>query len=333
MKTQAQISSDEFSGRMATLFPGSCSVRSIAVAVSGGADSLALTLLLADWAATRQIKIHALSVDHGLRVESREEAVQVKKWLGPYKNVTHETLVWRGAKPKTKISEVARAKRYDLLVKYCHKNNIRHLFLGHHLNDQAETFLLRLAHGSGLDGLAGMLPVQNRDEIEIVRPLLSISHDRLIATLKARKQKWIEDPTNQKTDYARPRLRAAEKVLMKEGLSPQRLAQTAARIARGRAALEYLTDQAWGMITRDKKGVTILNGAWDSWPDDLRVRILTRALTHINGKNPPARMEQIERVVERLVKHILKTIRMTIGGCLVARGQKTIKITREIGKK
>lgn len=299
--------------------------KSIAVAVSGGGDSLALLYLLSRFAYKNNgPALHALTVDHRLRKESKAEAAQVGVWVTHWPHVTHKILTWVGSKPKTKIAATARDKRYDLMAEYCAAHGITHLFLAHHQNDQAETMLLRLSAGSGLDGLAGMLPVQRRGKMRLCRPLLNIPHARLLATLRAAGQKWVEDPTNQNLDHPRPRLRAAADILAAEGLTSDRLATTASRLARARAALESYADQVWAGVQATANIITISIPQWDSWPSDIRVRVLTRALAHLSPHHQ-ARLEQIEGGVERMAT----TTRFTLGHCLVSRGAKWIKITRE----
>ena len=209
----------------------------IAVGVSGGADSLALALLVKGWAAKRGGRVVALTVDHGLRVGSAREAREVARWL-KRRGLEHHVLRWQGAKPRTGIPAAARAARYRLLTDWCRRAGVLHLALGHHLEDQAETFLLRLARGSGVDGLAAMAPVTELGGVRLLRPLLDVEKERLRASLRRRGQEWIEDPSNADPGFARTRMRAQLPELAAEGLTPGRLATTAARMARARNALE-----------------------------------------------------------------------------------------------
>ena len=152
------ISKKEFAASMAALGPFE-RPPALAVAVSGGADSMALTLLAADWAAARRGSIVALTVDHRLRNESRAEAKQVAAWLAA-RGIEHKILAWTGEKPSSDVQAAAREKRYELLEDWCRRQGILHLLVAHNLDDQAETFLLRLGRGSGLYGLSGMASVE-----------------------------------------------------------------------------------------------------------------------------------------------------------------------------
>jgi tRNA(Ile)-lysidine synthase len=197
---------------------------------------MALLWLLSQWAKERDITVAAFTVDHGLRAESAEEARKVSGWIKDWPNVLHHVLVWEGEKPESRILEEARGKRYALIAEAMKQYGAKYLFVAHHRDDQAETFLIRLAKGSGLDGLAAMRPVQNMESgITLLRPLLDVSKDDLILLCKENKIPYVDDPTNKNEDYLRPRLRAAHGVLAEEGLSAKRLGLTAKRLARASA--------------------------------------------------------------------------------------------------
>lgn len=224
-------------------------LKRIAVAVSGGADSMALTLLLQKWCADNKVTLHALSVDHGLRDGSSREAEQVATWLSA-KNISHNILTWQGKKPTANIQDEARKARYKLLGHWCSTRHIDHLFLAHHKNDQAETFLMRLLRGSGVDGLSAMeatapLPIQDAGTMPtLCRPLLSVDKERLLATLKECGQGWIEDPSNQNENFTRIKVRSLLESSEIDGLDSDNLVATAARMGRVRSLLQDLTDKA-----------------------------------------------------------------------------------------
>ena len=139
------------------------------------------TLLAARWAARHQIAITALSVDHGLRRRSKAEARKLGFWLSE-RGIAQKVLTWRGAKPQSNIQARAREARYRLLGDWCRRHGVQDLLLGHHQDDQAETVILRLMRGSGVDGLAAMAPLTMRDGLRILRPLLGVPKARLTAT-------------------------------------------------------------------------------------------------------------------------------------------------------
>ena len=198
---------ERFAGLMARLGPFERAPH-LAVAVSGGPDSLALALLLAEWTHSRNGRLDALTVDHRLRPESTAEAEQVGRWLAHLPGVTHRILAWSDAKPGTGIQAAAREARYRLLADYCREQAILHLCVAHHRDDQTETHRLRAAHGSGAMGLAGMSAIRPLDGVRLLRPLLGVAKSELLALLTARGQSWIEDPSNRNPAFERVRLRA-----------------------------------------------------------------------------------------------------------------------------
>ncbi|MGB6800465.1 MAG: tRNA lysidine(34) synthetase TilS, partial [Xanthobacteraceae bacterium] len=195
------------------VFRGLENARGLILAVSGGPDSTALLVLAARWAKRlkRAPKLIAVTVDHGLRAAAAREAVAVKR-LAKNLGVAHRTLHWRGRKPKSGLQEAARIARYRLLADIAARAGYVHILTAHTLDDQAETILFRLARGSGLVGLAGMahaspLPIGGRTSLFLVRPLLHLPKARLVATLKAERIGFSEDPSNHDPRFTRARLR------------------------------------------------------------------------------------------------------------------------------
>ncbi len=305
---------------MAPLGPFEPSPR-IAVAVSGGPDSLALCLLADRWARARHGTVCGLTVDHRLRPESAAEAAQVRRWLTA-RGIAHRTLCWPGARPVTGLQEQARAARLALLTGWCRRAGVLHLLLGHQREDQAETALQRFVRGSGIDGLAAMAPVRLALEpagggVRLLRPLLPASRDALIATLARWDQPWIDDPTNRDTRHARPRLAAALARLGAEGLSAERLAKAAARAAGDRSALDELCTDLLATCARPSPaGFVILDlSVLRRAPSALAVRALGCVVTTVSGSAYPPRTDRLERLAVRLLGDDAKA--STLGGCRV----------------
>jgi tRNA(Ile)-lysidine synthase len=179
----------------------------LAVAVSGGADSMALVLLADSWVRMRGGRVIALTVDHGLRAESKDEAEQVGQWLLAL-GIKHHALKWySNEKPASGIPEAARAARYALLTQWCLSHGVLHLLVAHHAHDQAETFALRMRRGIKGVGLSGMSAITVRNGVRILRPLLDVNPADLRTYLQDKHQDWIEDPSNQNLAFARNDLR------------------------------------------------------------------------------------------------------------------------------
>lgn len=326
------IDAAAFEALMAPLSPFEPAPR-IAVAVSGGPDSLALCLLAERWARARGGAVLGLTVDHRLRPESGAEAAQARRWLAAHA-IPHRTLRWSGTRRTTGVQEEARAARLALLTGWCRRAGVLHLLLGHQREDQAETALQRLVRGSGIDGLAAMAPVRLALEpagsgVRLLRPLLSVPRAALLATLARRDQPWIDDGTNQDTRHARTRLAAAIARLGPEGLSAERLARVAARAAGDRAALDRLcTDLLAACAHPAPAGfVTLDRNALHGAPAALALRALGRALTTVSGAPHPPRQERLERLAERLRSGDARAA--TLGGCRVVPKAGGIVVCRE----
>ena len=180
--------------------------RRIAVAVSGGADSLCLSLLASRWAAPRGIIVLGLIVDHGLREASAREAAQTATRLSAH-GILSRILTLTDLEPGTALAERARDARYAILTSCCRDAGIVDLLVGHHAGDQAETVLMRRRAQSGPDGLAGMATLTETDDLRLLRPLLTVAPGRLRDTLRSHGLDWVEDPSNQDVRALRTRLR------------------------------------------------------------------------------------------------------------------------------
>ena len=204
-----------------------------AVAVSGGADSM--TLL--HWMKKSGLSMVALTVDHGLRPESKSEARGVAAECKKL-NVPHTTLKWTGKKPKTGLERAAREARYDLMIDFCKKNNIGVLTTAHHADDQIETFWMNLGRGSGVYGLAGMRERTERDGVIIFRPLLKTPHAELQKFCTDNGIKFADDPMNKDDDFLRVRIRKTRHAL---GISDERILLMMENLDRAREFLESAT--------------------------------------------------------------------------------------------
>ncbi len=273
-----------FARAMAAFGPFEAAPR-LAVAVSGGADSMALALLADDWARARGGRIHALTVDHGLRPGSGAEAARVGAWLGTL-GIEHHVLTWAGTKPTTALQARARDARYALLGGWCRGAGVLHLLLAHQRRDQAETLFLRLASGSGPEGLAGMSAIVETPDARLLRPLLHVPPDALRAFLGERGQPWVEDPSNDDPRFARVRLRQAAPALAALGVTVETAARAADRFAAVRVALEA---GAARLLTRavrlDPAGFAVLSPEeFAVAPDEISVRALARVLAAVGGR-------------------------------------------------
>lgn len=323
------VGAAEFAQALQALAPAN----RLAVALSGGPDSLALLFLAARWARARKgAEILALTVDHGLRPESSREAREAARMASSL-GVPHRILRWKGEKPKTGIQAAARAARYALLAEACRKEKIGALLVAHHLDDQAETFLLRLARGSGVDGLSAM--ASSRDllgtpPLRLLRPLLGVPRARLAATLAKAHLVAIADPSNENERYDRVKARKMMSELAALGLDAGRLADTAAHMARARLALEadartFLAAHAEiaseGYVRLDVSALLKL-------PEEIALRVLSDCLKTVSGEEYPPRFDALAALDNAIRREVLGGGR-TLHGCKIQRDKLGLLIYRE----
>ncbi len=304
----------------------------LAVAVSGGADSLALACLADDWARARGGRIAALIVDHRLRPDSTAEARAVAAMLGALGIEAH--LLTRPGGPVTRALQAeARAARYRLLEDWCRAAGVLHLLVAHQREDQAETLLMRLERASGLDGLAAMASVVERRGLRILRPLLTVPRARLEATLRARGLAWIDDPSNRDPRFARARIRALAPALDAAGLGVERLARAAAAFggvrSAGDRALAALLARA---VALHPAGFCRLDPEpLRAAPEPIAARALARVLTCIGGGVYPPRGRRLARLLRALDSASPPFAGRTLGGCRILPRRGRLLVCREAG--
>jgi len=341
------IQPDDLDGLFAPLEPDT----PCALAVSGGSDSTALMVLFADWLRRLgQDTAHrtVLTVDHGLRADSASEARSVAVAAARL-GYRHATLVWKGPKPLTGIQVAARHARYRLMGDYMRAHGIGLLLTAHTRDDQAETLLMRLARGSGLDGLSAMAPMaplrdHDRGETEpcgvrmIARPLLDVPKARLRATLRAQGIAWIEDPANRAPEFERSRLRAQRAQLDALGLTDAMLALSAARLLRARRTLDRIVaqfcDPDAGAVSVDACGIfTIDRNRLRQAGEEIVLRVLQRAIVAAGGSEEPVPLGRLEAIVAAICHDNLSIQRRwTLARALIAIKAQTAVIEREPGR-
>jgi tRNA(Ile)-lysidine synthase len=327
MTDAAPVTADEFAARMAAFAPFEPEPE-IAAAVSGGPDSLALTLLLADWAAARGGRVLAITVDHGLRPEASREA----RWVGAVlsaRGIDHRIVGWQGARPERVRQEHARAERYDRLRQVCADAGVLHLALGHHRADRAETVLLRLKGQSRLDGLAGMAHQREMPELRLIRPLIDLPKDRLTATLAARGIGWVDDPTNRNPDHLRVQLRDLMPQLAADGLSLGRINALAGALGTARRTIEAAQDALLARaVTLHPTGFGRLDPATfqDARPE-VGDGALARLLLAVGGAIYPPRGGRLERLAQELRAGLRAT--RTLAGCQLIPRKTDVLVVRE----
>ncbi len=300
----------------------------VAVAVSGGRDSMALALATSDWARARGGRVTGLIVDHGLRPESAAEARQALRWLRAH-GIAAKILLWRGAKPERVVQAAARSARYALLEGWCRAAGVLYLLLAHQQDDQAETFLLRLGRGSGLDGLCAMAAVVERSHVRLLRPLLGVPRADLTAFLRTRGQAWIDDPSNENAEHARARLRSALPALASDGLAVRRLATTAASLGAARRLVEAEVAALMARaVSPDPAGFLRLDGrALAATSGEVALRAMARCLVTVGGASHPPRLEALQRLYQAVAGGLDRA--RTLAGCGILPWRGEVLVARE----
>ncbi len=307
----------------------------LVLAVSGGADSTALLHLAHGWSGRLRRdpkRLVAVTIDHQLRPESAAEAAQVAQQARSL-GISHRTLAWCGEKPATGLQAAARTARSRLLAGVAQElardaSGAVAIVTAHTADDQAETMLMRLARGSGVDGLAAIPSegtaatpdgVEAAGSFPVLRPLLAVPHARLVITLETAGIAFVEDPSNRNARFERVRVREALRVLEGLGVTRDALARTAARMQAARRALERAADEL------EARAVTMVLGlvheidldGFVGAPDETAVRVLRRVLTAAGGDAPAAELGAIEDAAARIVSGRRDRLGLTLGGCVV----------------
>ena len=313
------------------IFSKSLSIKdNLAVAVSGGPDSLSLAFLAKCFSLLHKVKVKVFIVDHKLRKNSSLEAITVTNNLKKI-GIKCKILNWYGKKPLKRIQSIARDKRYLLLVNECKKNDIKHLLLGHHLDDVAENFIIRIVRGSGLNGLVSFNKKTKYKNINlnILRPLLDIEKKELTYISKEVFNFYIQDPANQNEIFKRTRVRNLLKELEKEGLDKQKLILTINNLKDSNQSIQYYLNKNMkeNVFFSKKKNIYILKKDFFNQADEIIFRSFTKILQLMSKRYYPVRGKSLKQLIDRIdKKSFLKT---TLGGCFIERANQTILISKE----
>jgi len=255
----------------------------LGLAVSGGSDSLAMMVLAAQHAAQSGRSVRVVTVNHGLRAAAAEEAnfvAEVADGLG----LPHDTLLWQGWDGQGNLMDQARQARYRLMADWAARSSVAAVLLAHTQDDQAETLLMRLGRGAGVDGLSAMRSGFEVNSVLFYRPLLRATRDSLREVLRKNGQRWIDDPSNQDDQFTRARMRKALSVLAEAGPTAQELAQSATHLAAAKEALNWAVARFAEDHVRQQVGDLLIAAApFATLPAELQRRLLRHALAWVSG--------------------------------------------------
>lgn len=296
----------------------------IGVAISGGSDSTALLLLTVEWAKTIGKQVFATTVDHGLRAEAAQEAAQVAA-LCVSLDVPHETLVWRDWDGSGNLQSSARQARYKLLTEWAQRHKINCVLLGHTMDDQAETVLMNLARGSGVDGLGAMSP---RKDTLFARPLLQMRRSDLRVYLQDVGVSWVDDPSNDDPKYDRVRARQMMPYLQDLGLTVERLVATSQHMARARSSLNTAAfNFAKKYVRVDGADLVFARHAVDLRHGDTSGRVFASGLKWISGSHFRPRYKALCDAADAVLDGEVRTLH----GVKIQPDKDGVRMLREAG--
>lgn len=297
----------------------------IAVAVSGGSDSMASLHLLWRLAQQHGWHLRAVTVDHALRPEAAHEAqavADVCRRLG----VPHDTLVWDHGAIAGNLMDAARRARYAMMADWAAAHSVAQIVLGHTADDQAETFLMGLARGAGLDGLTGMRRFWDQGGIRFLRPFLHIQRNDLRAYLSRQGLTWTDDPSNANDRFDRVKARKALKTLKPLGVTAARMAGTMQNLQLAQAALQQAVAHAAAQVCTETAGELVFDrDEWHRVTPEIQRRLLIAGFLWVSGAEYAPRSNAIARVLTT----IADGREATLGGCRLRQGATGFRIMRE----
>ena len=298
------------------------------VAVSGGADSLALAFLTKLFSFKNNLNPKYYIVDHKLRKGSTIEANKVKKILKTL-NITSQILTVRSKKPQNSIQSFARKKRYDLLFSKCKKLKINNLVLGHHMDDLFENFFLRMVRGSGLKGLVSLGEITRIKNINLLRPLIKFDKKDLLFVSKFVFKFYVDDPSNYNTKFNRIRIRNFIDQLKLIGLNKKKFQLTIENLKSSDKTIRFYVNRnkkVNSKVNERKKELILKEDFFDN-SYEVVFRSLTDLIHFIGKKQNPVRGKKIDNILTKIKKRRL--FKETLGGCVIKMINRTVILTKE----
>ena len=284
------------------------------VAVSGGPDSLALVALTKAYAFLRKTKFYYVLVDHNIRKNSHHEAQKVKRLL---KKININLKIFLNKKKIIKnIQAEARNTRYDILTSYCKRNRIKILLTAHNLEDQVETFLIRLSRGSGLRGLSSMKPFTKiNNQVSLLRPLLETKKKLLIKISKNIFGTYFKDPSNKNERYLRTKVRNLKKPLENSGIKYEQIFRSIQNLSLSKITLEgYLNKIFKELIKKSNKEILINFNKYKNFSKDIKMAIINESIKKLKKNYYDIRSKKVDNLINNIEKREFK--KTSLGGCL-----------------
>ena len=298
------------------------------VAVSGGPDSLALSFLAKIYSIKKCTDVKYFIVDHKLRNNSTLEAKHVKKKLKDFA-IKLNILTWKGLKPKKNIQSIARDKRYELLTGIAKKHRIQNILLGHHLDDLFENFFIRILRGSGLQGLISLDRETQKNQINLIRPLIKIDKKDLIYISNYIFGSYIKDPSNEDDKFKRVKIRNFLEQLSLEGLDRKKFFLTIKNLKLANENVKFYTKKNLdkNVTILQNKQKAILKEDFFSQSNEVVFRSLAEVIKLVGKKYYAVRGKKIDKII-----HLIKSkssFKVTLGDCIIKKVNQTLILSKE----
>ena len=298
------------------------------VAVSGGPDSLTLAFCAKIYSIKNKLKPKFFIIDHKLRPESTKEAKKVRRVLKKH-SIDIEILTWKGKKPDSNLSSIARMKRYELLFKKCDKLKINNILLGHHQDDLFENFFIRILRGSGLNGLVSLDKKNQIENKNLFRPLLNEKKENLKFLSKKVFNFYVNDPSNKDEKFLRIRIRNLINELQKNGLDKKKFFKTIKNLKHSNFTTNYYVNENLkkNSFFSKKSNKLILNKIFFEQPHEIVFRALSESIKLVGKKYYSVRGKKIDKIID-LIKS-KSSFKVTLGGCLIKKVNGTVLFSKE----
>ena len=284
------------------------------VAVSGGPDSLALVALTKAYSFHRKTKFYYVLVDHNIRKNSNKEAQKAKKLL---KKKKINLKIFLNNKPILKnIQAEARNARYEILVNYCKKNKAKIILTGHNLEDQVETFFIRLSRGSGLRGLSAMKLLRKIDnQVSLCRPLLDIKKKYLIKISKIFFGTYFRDPSNKNIKYLRTKVRNLKKPLENSGIKYEQIYKSIQNLSSSKLMLDrYLNETFKDLIKKTNKEILINFEKYKNLSRHTKMALRNESINNLEKNYYDRRGKKVDILINNIDSTEFK--KSSLGGCV-----------------
>jgi len=298
------------------------------VSVSGGPDSLALSFLAKIYSIKKKLNVEYFIIDHKLRKNSTTEARLVKKRLKKF-SINLNILTWHGKKPKKNIQSIAREKRYSLLTDQAKKLNINNILLGHHLDDLFENFFIRILRGSGLNGLVSLDKKTQKNQVNLIRPLIDFDKKDLIYISNYIFDSYVNDPSNEDDKFKRVRIRNFLKQLEAEGLDRNKFLLTIKNLKSANETIKFYTKENLdnNVTFFKKKKYVILKNSFFFNSSEVVFRSFSEVIKIVGKKYHPVRGKKIVNITQLI--NDKPSFKVTLGGCVIKKINETVIVSKE----